>query len=143
MDQVESGVTRVQQLILENFPRPDSARTLSPTGRAHWAAQRKARLHVADVVIVQAIRMGLKRMRGQVMLQMTYVMPNERARDQDNYSGSGVTKAVIDVLVKGGWLDGDDTARLRLAPVQIRVEKGRRALKLRFEEGENEWSAEF
>jgi hypothetical protein len=73
-------------------------------------------------------------MRGLVMLHMTYVMPNERARDQDNYSGSGVTKAVIDVLVKGQWLDGDDTARLRLAPVEIRVEKGRRALELQLEE---------
>ena len=123
-----------QVLILEDFPRPDIARTLSPNGRAHWTAKRKARLSVIDYVVVHAIKSGLRRMPAPVQLYLTYIMPDRRTRDQDNYS-TGVTKAVIDILVKGQWLDGDSTDLLRLAPVEVRVEKGRRALELRFEVG--------
>jgi len=94
--------------------------------------KRKARLHVINVVTVYAVKQSLIRMRPPVLLRICYVVPDHRARDQDNYS-TGVTKAVIDCLVKGQWLDGDSTNMLRLAPVEIRVEKGRRALELTFE----------
>jgi hypothetical protein len=126
----------VQALTIEDFPRPEVARTLSPNGRSHWAVKRKARLTVVDHVTTAAIRGGLRRMKGLVVLHMVYVYPQERTRDADNLSGAGVTKALIDCLVKGGWLDADDTTHLRLAPVEVRVEKGRRAVELRFEEGE-------
>lgn len=126
-------VTAVQTLVLENFPRPEIARALSPNGRAHWAVKRKARLNVVDHVTVAAIKSGLRLMQAPVLIRLKYVMPDHKLRDQDNYSGGGVTKAVIDTLVNGQWLEGDDSARLQIAPVELVTEKGRRALEITLE----------
>jgi hypothetical protein len=123
----------VQTIVIEDFPRPEIARQLSPNGRAHWAIRHKARQSVIDHVTAAAIRGGLRHMRGLVVLHATFVYGEQRTRDQDNLT-TGVTKAVIDCLVKGNWLDADDMTHFRLAPVEVRLEKGRRALELRFEE---------
>lgn len=122
----------VQTITLDDFPRPEIARALSPNGRVHWTAKRKARLSVIDHVTVAAIRGGLLHMRGLVVLTATFTYPIARARDDDNLA-TGVMKAVRDCLVSGQWLDADDTEHLRQMPVEVRVEKGKRALELRFE----------
>lgn len=126
------AASRGQTLVLEDFPRPEIARALSPNGRAHWAAKRKARLNVVDHVTVAAIRGGLRLMRGQVVLSATFVYPDHRKRDDDNLA-TGVLKAVRDCLVLGQWLEADDIEHLRQMPVEVRVEKGRRALEITLE----------
>jgi hypothetical protein len=126
-------VTVQQAITIEDFPRPEIARQLSPNGRAHWAVRQKARRTVVDHVTAAALRGGLQRMRGLVVLHVTFVYGEHRTRDQDNLT-TGVMKALIDCLVKGGWLAADDMTHLRIAPVDVRIEKGRRAVELRFEE---------
>ena len=124
---------RSQTLVLWDFPRPDVARLLSPNGRAHWAAKRKARLSVMDHVVVAGITSGLKVMwGGMVTLYPTFVYPDHRKRDDDNLA-TGVMKAVRDSLVQAQWLEADDLEHLRQMPVEVRVEKGHRSLELRFE----------
>ncbi len=122
----------VQTLTIEDFPRPEIARALSPNGRAHWAVKRKARLSVVDHVTVAAIKGGMRLTRGKVQMHIRYVFPDRRLRDQDNWT-TGVTKALIDTLVNGQWLEGDDSERLRLAPVEFSVQPGRRALEITLE----------
>lgn len=120
------------ELVLESFPRTDTARILSPNGRSHWTTRRK---HVELVhlgVKARALLGGLPRMTGYVTLWPTFVYPIKRARDDDNLA-TGVMKAVRDALVKGGWLEADDVDHLRQMPVEVVVQKGRRALELRFE----------
>jgi Holliday junction resolvase RusA-like endonuclease len=126
-------VTLLGRLELDNFPRPSVARTLSPNGRAHHMAKYHAVQAVQTHVKVMATMAGLRPMEGLVSLKLTYVLPQHRRRDTDNYSGGGVTKAVIDALVRGGYLEADDTDHLRLLPVEIRVERGKRSLELTFE----------
>ncbi len=124
----------VSVLVLEDFPQPATARALSPNGRVHWAPKRIARLSVVDHVTVAALRSGLQRLRAPVTLHVVYTVPDHRHRDQDNYT-TGVLKVAIDTLVRGGWLpDGDDTEHLHIEPVEVVVQKGRRALELRLEE---------
>ncbi|HEY8743964.1 MAG TPA: hypothetical protein VIU62_12735 [Chloroflexota bacterium] len=123
-----------QTLVIEDFPRPEIARTLSPNGRAHWAAKRKARINVIDHVTVAALGQHLRNFPAiwLVVLSPTFIYPDHRRRDDDNLA-TGVMKAVRDCLVNGGWLEADDTDHLKQMPVEVRVEKGRRALELRFE----------
>lgn len=124
------GVT--QTLTIEDFPRPDVARTLSPNGRAHWATKRACTRLIHEQVAYWALFDLLRPMPGHVTIYPTFIYPQARKRDDDNLA-TGVMKAVRDALVKGGYLDADDTEHLRQMPVEVRVEKGRRALVLRFE----------
>jgi hypothetical protein len=121
-----------QQLLLDNFPRPSVARTLSPNGRAHHMQRARATEAVAIHVRVMAIMQGLRRMQGPVVMQPTFVYPVRRKRDDDN-AATGVLKATRDALVRGSWLEADDVEHLRQLPVEMRIEKGRRALELSFE----------
>lgn len=119
-------------LTLTDFPRPAVARVLSPNGRAeHWAIRRQARLDVYERVWANAKMQNLPRMRGLVTVQPTFTYPEQRRRDQDNLC-TGVLKATLDSLVKGGWLEDDSSEYVRLEPPVIRVEPGRRALVLEF-----------
>jgi Holliday junction resolvase RusA-like endonuclease len=120
-----------QTLVLENFPRPSVANVLSPNGRAHHMAKYRATQAVAAHVKVMATMDGLRPMRGLVTLRVIWIVPDRRRRDTDNHT-TGVVKAAIDALVRGGYLEADDTDHLRLLPVEIRTEPGRRALVLEF-----------
>lgn len=121
-----------QTLVIPGFPRPEIARALSPNGRVHWAAKRKARLHVVDMVTAYALKSGLQRMQGHVVMQPVFTYPDHRKRDDDNLA-TGVMKAARDCLVKGGWLEADDMEHLRQLPPEVRVEKGCRSLEIRLE----------
>jgi hypothetical protein len=121
-----------QRLVLDQFPRPSVARTLSPNGRAHHMQRARATEAVAIHVRVMAIMQGLRKMHGHVVMQPTFVYPVRRKRDDDN-AATGVLKSVRDSLVRGGWLEADDVEQLRQLPVEMRIEKGRRALELSFE----------
>ena len=124
-----------QTLVLEDFPRPEIARALSPNGRAHWASKRMARMDAASLVVVEATRSGLRPIAGPVRLTLTYVYPEQRKRDIDNLT-TGVTKVVIDTLVRGRWIAADDSEHVRAVTVQPVVERGRRALIVTLEPAE-------
>ena len=123
----------IARLELQNFPRPSVARTLSANGRAHHMAKYRATQAGHAHVKVVATADRLPRMRGLVTLRAIYTVPDRRRRDQDNYTG--LLKSAIDALVRSGHLEADDTDHLRLLPVEIRVERGKRSLVLEFEEG--------
>lgn len=126
---------RVQTLTLEDFPRPEVARALSPNGRAHWAKKRAASMLVAGHVVAAALQQGLHPMQGFVVMRPRFTYPNQRKRDDDNLA-TGVCKAGRDALVKRGYLINDDLQHLRQMPVEVTVQKGVRRLVLMFEEAE-------
>lgn len=133
------------RLVLEDFPprrwqptgrgkAADIARVLSPNGRAHWRVQNAAKQHIHALIWYAAYAASTcgadwPHVAAPARLRLRYVRPVQRDRDQDNWT-SGVSKAVIDGLVKAGVLDGDDSTRLQLAPVEIVTEPGRCALEL-------------
>jgi len=123
-----------QRLVLDQFPRPEIARALSPNGRPHWTARRVARLLVTDVVTVAAVRSGLRHMHGHVTIQPVWVFEVARRRDGDNLTS--ILKAVQDSLVRGGWLADDSVEHVTLLPPEVRIERGKRALELSFEWGD-------
>lgn len=125
---------RVQTLVLPDFPQPAVARVLSPNGgRAHWATAKRAKDAVQLLVAETALKDGLERMHGFVVMQPIWTFPTHGRHDPDNL-GTGVLKAVLDALVRGRWLEDDSTKHVRLMPPEVRVVKGVRALELRFEE---------
>lgn len=123
----------VQTLVLEDFPQPVTARALSPNGRAHWAVQKAEKEKTQVRVYVAAKRQGLRRIVGMAVLRPHFTFPEHRRRDDDNLA-TGVMKAVRDGLVRGGYLKDDDTEHVRQMPVQVSVERGRRALVLEIED---------
>ncbi len=111
------------RLEISDFPRPAVARSLSPNGRVHWAQK-----HLA--------RTGLPKMHdGLVVIRPTFTYPQERRRDQDNLC-TGVLKAVLDGLVRGGWIEDDSHDYVQLEPPVVCVEPGVRSLVLEFEPSE-------
>jgi hypothetical protein len=128
-----SGSAGGGRLVLDNFPQPNVARALSPNGRAHWATRAEMRrlvqTHVRCAVLREQV---LAVARPRVRLSLRYVFPQERPRDPDNWT-TGVTKAVIDELVRIGILDADDSKHLDLAPVELHVERGQRRLEIQWE----------
>ena len=102
---------------------------LSPNSRAHWRTRNKAKKAVADQVALHVIALGRPQLRAPVEVQPTYVVPDARGRDSDNYTA--LLKPVIDQLVRSGVLPGGDThTALRPLPPAFRVEKGARRLEL-------------
>lgn len=112
-----------QWLILDDFPSTAVARALSPNGRAHWATKRRARLAVEGEVLAAALAQHLRAVSEPVRLRFRYVYPNERQRDVDNLT-TGVTKAVIDALVRGRWLAADDSEHVVEVKAEAAVQKG-------------------
>jgi hypothetical protein len=126
------------RLILEDFPparwrysrtKPpaDLARVLSPNGRYDWYTRWLATRYVQARVWLAVRSKSILPVSPPARLQLTYVRPTQRARDTDNWT-SGVTKALIDGLVKSKVLAGDDAERLQLSPVRLVVEPGHRYL---------------
>lgn len=118
-----------QTLVLEDFPSPEVARTLSPNGRAHWKAKRAAGGIVYEHVMAALARQPIVPMTGRVILRPTFVYPVKRRRDDDNLA-TGVMKVVRDALVAKGILADDSTRHVRQEPAEVRVEKGVRRLVL-------------
>jgi len=123
------------RLTLRDFPRPAVARSLSPNGRVHWAQAHLARTAVHQRVWVEAFTQQLPKMAGLVTIRPTFTYPQERRRDQDNLC-TGVLKAALDGLVRGGWLEDDSHDHVRLEPPVVNVEHGKRSLVLEFETSE-------
>ena len=121
-----------QVLILEDFPPPHVARILSPNGRAYWAKRYNAGAVVAWFVKRAVTEQGLHRF-VHPTCRLVYVYPNHRRRDLDNATG-GVTKAVLDTLVRLGVLRDDSPEWLTLLPVCLEVTPGVRRLVIELEE---------
>ena len=120
------------RLEIRDFPQPVVARSLSPNGRSHWAQAHLARTAVHQRVWVEAFTQNLPKMSGLVTIRPTFTYPQERHRDQDNLC-TGVLKASLDALVRGGWLVDDSSEYVRLEPPVVRVKAGVRNLVLEFE----------
>lgn len=120
-----------QWLILEDFPSAALTRTLSPNGRAHWAARSKAADVVRNAVWLAVVEHGTRPVRPPVRITYRWVFPDRRRRDVDNYS-TGVIKVVQDRLVSLGILTGDHAAVLSMT-VEIVMQQYRRALEIRLE----------
>jgi Holliday junction resolvase RusA-like endonuclease len=134
VSEVGAGVSRREvRLVLDGFPQPAVARSLSPNGRAHWKARQTARHAVEWAVFQAAGQNSMPGLRSPVRLSATFVLPIQRKRDDDNYA-TGVLKVVRDSLVRLGVLVADDIAHLRQAPVAIEVRKGQRRLEITLEE---------
>ena len=122
------------KLALKDFPQPAVTRSLSPNGRSHWAQTHLARTAVHQRIWIEAFTQQLPKMRGFVVIRPTFTYPQERRRDQDNLC-TGVLKAALDGLVRGGWLEDDSHDYVQLEPPLVRVEPGVRSLVLEFTEG--------
>ena len=70
-----------------------------------------ARLAVHKQIVVEALAVNLRPVRGPVRLTFRYVFPDERKRDIDNLT-TGVTKAAIDALVRCKALAADDSGHV-------------------------------
>ncbi len=128
---IERVIERVQRLFLPDFPSPAIARTLSPNGRAHWGAKRRAQIDVETVIWIALNRLDCPLMPIAPPAHVTYrwIVPDRRRRDLDNH-GTGVVKVIQDYLVKYGILPGGDHAEALTSRVEIVYEKGRRALEI-------------
>lgn len=122
----------VQRLVLEDFPQPDVARSLSPNGRVHWARRNKARKLVAERVTLEARAQGLRPASGPVRLTLVWVFPTKVRHDLDNLIATG--KPVVDALVRGKWLEDDDSDHVVSVTAETVYQKRRRALEIVMEE---------
>lgn len=113
--------------MLADFPDTKTARALSPNGRAHWATQAKAKALVG--IRVHQAATSLMWFREPVRVTFRYVFPTRRRRDIDNLS-TGVAKAVLDTLVRGGWLEDDDSEHVVVVRAEVAYEKGSRRLEV-------------
>ena len=118
-------------LRIPDFPDPKISRALSPNGRAHWTARRDARRFVQGALVGT-----MDDASGAVMpwvyphrVKFTWCFPNKRNRDQDNHT-TGVVKALLDGLVKLGYIVGDDSHAIQLEPTELLVREGERWLQI-------------
>lgn len=118
-----------QTLVLDDFPSPAVARTLSPNGRAHWREKQRAGGIVHQAVMAALAIQPIAPMTGRVVLRPTFVFPAHRRRDDDNLA-TGVMKVVRDSLVARGILADDSTKYVRQEPVEVVVRKGQRRLEI-------------
>jgi Holliday junction resolvase RusA-like endonuclease len=123
-----------QTLVLEDFPRPEMARALSPNGRAHWAVKRKVKDQVELIVGASIFeqRLSDSLLGHQVRITYRWIFPDRRKRDLDNHS-TGVVKSVQDAFVRLGLIDADDTSCVVGITTDISVEPKRRALEITLE----------
>lgn len=126
------AVGGAQTLILTDFPPPAIARALSPNGRVHWAVKSKARQSVHTWVLVSAERANLQAVRDPVRATFRFIRPTRQRIDLDNLS-TGVTKAALDALVRGGYLVDDDSSHVVSVTAEVAYEKGQRRLEIRLE----------
>jgi Holliday junction resolvase RusA-like endonuclease len=124
-----AGRTDTQTLILTDFPSPEISRALSPNGRVHWATRRSARMEVESAVVVEATVSRLRPISGPVRMTFRYVFPTRRRRDIDNLT-TGVTKAALDALVRGRWIEADDSEHVLSVTAAAVVEPNQRRLEI-------------
>jgi Holliday junction resolvase RusA-like endonuclease len=124
-----ASILGVQTLIVEDFPSTALSRALSPNGRVHWTTKNAARLAVHKQIVVEALAINLRPVRGPVRLTFRYVFPDERKRDIDNLT-TGVTKCAIDALVRTKVLAADDSEHVTEVKAVAVVEKGARRLEI-------------
>lgn len=79
--------------------------TANDQRRAHWSAVRAAKADTELLVRSAAQRARLPRF-GRCHVTVTWYAPDARIRDSDALAPC--LKAVLDALVRGGWLPGDD-----------------------------------
>ena len=128
-ESVCASILTRQTLILENFPSTTHARALSPNGRVHWHVRNAAKSDLAAIVGFELNRVRLQPMRVPVRLRFRYVFPDKRQRDVDNLT-TGVTKVVIDSLVRAEVLAADDSEHVTEVKAEASVEKGARRLEI-------------
>lgn len=118
-----------QVLYLPYLPHP----LLSPNGRGHWAA----RYHEAQKM-KQDVKLLAQQLRpmGRAIVHITFVVPDRRRRDPDNWGAS--LKACFDGLVAAMFVGDDDSEHLRILPPVFVVDKTRApATVMEFEEWRN------
>ena len=126
---VSTALSGVQRLVLEGFPSPLLARSLSPNGRVHWGVRDKARRMVQIVVVAEVQRSGMRPAAGPLQVTFRYIRPTRGRVDLDNLS-TGVSKACLDSLVRAGVLVDDDSRHVVELRAEAVYEKGRRALEI-------------
>jgi len=105
----------------------------SPNWRGHWAQRYKAGEEYSDAVYYYAIDArnrfydkGLFLQFQKACIDLTFVFPDERTRDQDNLIAR--FKPGLDALVDSLILAGDDSEHLRIGAVTIEIDKDRAPL---------------
>jgi hypothetical protein len=122
------GTPQAQTVILDDFPLPEIARTLSPNGRAHWRTKSRAADVVRKNVWVAVMTQGIRPVPPPVHVTWRWIVPDRRRRDQDNH-GTGVVKVAQDRLVSLGILAADHSDALT-GHVEIVYERGARRLEI-------------
>lgn len=120
-----------QTLVVEDFPSPELALTLSPNGRAHWAVRQKAKNVVRDAVWTAWVTRQFELVPVHPPVHVTYrwIVPDRKHRDIDNAS-TGVVKVAQDTLVRLGMLPGGDHSTVLTSHTEIVYEKGQRRLEI-------------
>lgn len=126
----QSGVgshDAAQTLTLEDFPDPKLARALSPNGRAFWATQRRASAQVHACVKAYCDAQRIRPVDGPVRVTFRYTRPTRQRVDLDNLT-TGVSKAVLDGLVRAGILTDDSSEHVVAVTAEAAYLRGVRQL---------------
>lgn len=121
--------TRPQWIVLEDFPSPEIARTLSPNGRAHFGTVIRAKKSVRERIVAAVHVQEPFPVAPPARVLYRWIVPDNRRRDLDNH-GTGVVKVIQDSLVKLGVLPGGDHSEALTSRVEIVVQKYRRAMEI-------------
>lgn len=102
------GVNSVQTLTITDW-LPDQ---LANGPHGHWRVRQKKLQAAQTMVWASGKHAGIEPVTGPVRVTVTFVFAQKRRRDTDNlYSRA---KGVVDGLVKGGWIEDDNTEVLEL-----------------------------
>jgi Holliday junction resolvase RusA-like endonuclease len=114
--------------VLEDFPSPALARSLSPNGRVHWARRHEAKREAAHRVACEALLRRVVPVNGPVRITFRWIFPTAGRHDLDNLIATA--KPLIDALVTAGLLEDDDSRHVVGIAAEVRLERGRRALEI-------------
>lgn len=109
---------------------------MSPNWRGHWAERYKAGRVYQDAVFYECIDtcnrlQRLPRRPGFPLFQkprldLTFVFPNYRKRDEDNLRAS--FKPGLDAIVQAGLIEGDTMENLVMGKIEVQVDRSRAPL---------------
>jgi len=102
-------------LVIPYLPPPE----LSPNARVFWVKKYQAAKQLKEDTYYLAKQAAIPRFT-TATLQFTFVVPDSRRRDPDNYLA--MMKPVIDGLVLAGVLPDDSFSVVSYAPVLLRIE---------------------
>jgi Holliday junction resolvase RusA-like endonuclease len=122
----EKSMTK-RKLRLEISKLPDKA--LSPNARGGFWARYKAGRKLKEMVYLLArskMNGDFDKPMEKASLKLTYVFPQRRRRDPDNFSAMG--KYIADGLVLAGVIEDDSAEHLVILPVELKVDKQRAPL---------------